>query len=115
MQEAQAPPDTIEKRMKDLVVGFNELEKTLLPSILDRNEAVKPLQFWMEEEERIINTQVQLICEDMDFDLLEDCIDKIVSTSTFLEAFERDANQIVVKYTPYKNKVEEVVKYTLYS
>ena len=38
-------------------------------------------------------------------------MDKIIGTSLFLESFERDANQVAVKYFPYSTKVKEVIDF----
>ena len=46
-----------------------------------------------------------------DYDLLVSCMDKIISTSSFLESFEREANWVVVKYKPYSVKVNEVINF----
>lgn len=38
-------------------------------------------------------------------------MDKIIFTRTFFESFEREANQEAVKYTPYREKVDEVMSF----
>ena len=38
-------------------------------------------------------------------------MEKIISTSSFLESFEREVNQVVVKYKPYSVKVNEVINF----
>lgn len=111
MQESQIQPESIERKIGELTRSFNELNDTLLPRIFDENGVIKPLQLWKEESERIINTQVELICEDLDTDLLENGMDKIICTGTFFESFEREANQVVVKYAPYRVKADEVMSF----
>lgn len=44
-------------------------------------------------------------------DMLEDSMDKIISTRSFFEIFEREANQVVVKYIPYRDKADEVMSF----
>lgn len=44
-------------------------------------------------------------------DMLEDNMEKIIPTRSFFESFEREANQVAVKYTPYRAKVDEVMSY----
>lgn len=61
MQEAQIFPENIERKIRELMRNFSELNKTLLLDIEDENGAVKHLQFWKEEAERVISTQVELI------------------------------------------------------
>ena len=46
-----------------------------------------------------------------DYDLLVRCIEKIISTRSFLESFEREVNQVVVKYKSYSVKVNEVINF----
>ena len=38
-------------------------------------------------------------------------MDKIIGTGSFFESFERDANQVAVKYLPYSTKVKEVIDF----
>lgn len=38
-------------------------------------------------------------------------MDKIISTGSFFESFEREANQVAVKYTLYRDKVDEFMSY----
>ena len=38
-------------------------------------------------------------------------MDKIISTSSFLESFEREANQVAINYKPYSVKVNEVINF----
>lgn len=109
MQESQILPENIERNIRELMKSFSELEQTLLPDIEDREGAVKPLQSWKEEVERVINTQVEMICDGLNMDMLEDSMDKIIATGIFFETFEREANQVVVKYIPYRAKADEVI------
>lgn len=60
---------------------------------------------------KVINSQVELICDKLDIDMLEDSMDKIINTCTFFETFERESSQVVVKYTPYRKKIGEVMNF----
>lgn len=90
---------------------FSELNEMLLLGIEDENGAIKSLQLWKEEAERVINTQVDLIYDELDIAMLEDSMDKIICTRTFFESFEREANEVTVRYTPYRAKADEVMSF----
>jgi hypothetical protein len=48
-----------------------------------------------------------LICDDSNYDLLINYMDKIIHTSAFLEKFE-EGNKVAVRYMPYSTKFNEV-------
>lgn len=104
MQEAQMLRDNIEKKIRELMRTFSKMNETLLPSIENENGEIKPLQLWKEEAERVINTQVDVICDDLGNAMLEDNMDKTIHTRSFFETFERKMNQIAIKYIPYRKK-----------
>lgn len=108
MQESQILLENIERKIGALMKSFSELEQTLLLDIKDREGVVKPLYSWKEEVERVINTQVEMICDGLNMDMLEDSMHKIIATWLFFETFEREANQVAVKYIPYRAKLDEV-------
>lgn len=111
MKEAEILPENIERKVRELMKSFCELKKNLLPDIEDEEGAVKPLQSWKEEVERVISTQVGLIYEGINMDMLEDSMDKIISTRSFFETFEREANQVAVKYIPFRAKDDDVMNF----
>lgn len=57
-------------------------------------------------------TQATLICESVDIDMLKDSMDKLSFTSAFLDAFDKEATQIVIKYGSYITKLDEFISYT---
>lgn len=52
-----------------------------------------------------------MICKGLSMDMLEDSMDKIISTGLFFETFEREANQVAVKYISYREKGDEVMSF----
>ena len=91
-----------------MVKKFDEWSDTLLPDIIDEQGNARSLQQWQDRYDEVINSQILLIFDDSDYDLSINCMDKIIHTSAFLENFEKEGNQVVVKYIPYSTKVNEV-------
>lgn len=43
--------------------------------------------------------------------MLEDSMDNIINTGTFFDTFEREVNQVAIKYTPYRMKTDKVMNF----
>ena len=111
LQSFQTLPDDLSRKITELVKNFNDWGNTLLPDIIDEKGEIRTLQQWQDQASKVINNQIKIICDDSDYDLLVNCMDKIIGTNSFLESFERDANQVAVKYLPYSTKVKEVIDF----
>ncbi|XP_059069368.1 uncharacterized protein LOC131859520 [Cryptomeria japonica] len=85
--------------------SVHALYSLLFNDIEDEEGAFKPLQSWKEEAERVISTQVELICERINMDMLEDSMDKIISTGSFFGTFEREANKDFATMSKAKNTI----------
>lgn len=107
----QALPDDLSKKIRELIKNFDDWDDTFLPDIMDTSGNVQTLQQWQEKAKEVINEQIKLICDDSNHDLLVNSMDKIINTSMFLESFEREANQVALKFTPYSTKMKEVMDF----
>lgn len=44
-------------------------------------------------------------------EILRSAMDKLTHTKNFLEDFDKEANKMVIKYSPYKSKANEVIAF----
>lgn len=60
----------------------------------------------------LVATKVALICERVDIGMLKDSMYNLSFKSSFFEDFDKEANQIVIRYDLYKTKLDKFISYT---
>lgn len=103
--------EPFEKKIKELVKSFHESHHGLLPSILRDDDSIKNLQEWKNETNKVISDQAMSICQKFDMETLKINMDMLVHVETILLEFNKEANKIVSKYAPYKQRANEVMNF----
>lgn len=110
-QKLQGYVSPLEQKIRELKDKFDEVDFQLLPDIQHTYDELKPLQMWKNQVETTIISQVVLICEKVDIDILKDALEKLSFIIKFLEDFDKESNSVMEKYSPYRKKMDEIINF----
>lgn len=58
-----------------------------------------------------IVSQAALICENVDIDMLKNTLEKLSFIISILEYFDKKANSVMEKYSPYRKNMDETIHF----
>ena len=95
-------PDVIENKLVELKILIEGCQDTLVPPILDAKKYIKKFTSWRDDAISQVNNIVKIIAKDMNMELFQEFISKLVNYELFYENFERKVTQATVNYNPYR-------------
>lgn len=111
IQEFKGKIEPLEAKIRELLKFFHEMNHGILPSILKDDGNIKTLEDWRKETNEVISKQSTLIYQGNVMSMLKKNMDMLSHTGVFLEEFDKEENQLVTKYSPYRTKADEIIKF----
>lgn len=96
---SQGLNEYLEVKIGALVKKFDDWNFGLLPDILNEKGEVKSLQEWKDQVAQVKTSQAKKICDEMDFIMLRNSMDRLMNTGAFLEEFDEE-NEVEIRYIP---------------
>ena len=97
--------------MVQLKGDFEGHKDIVVPPLLRNNQDIKEYGEWRNATVAQANTLTHRISQDVNMSLLQGILLQLVESDNFYENFIKEVNQATIKYTPYRNKVDQIAQH----
>lgn len=115
LKDFQILPDDMEAKWTELKGNFETFANFIVPLLLHIiggiTGSVKAYQEWSDETLDRVNLLMKRVLQENNMQLLQRTLNRLVNSDIFYDDFIKEVNQATIKYTPYRNKANQIAEH----
>jgi hypothetical protein len=105
----------MEAKWTELKGNFETFADSVVPPLLHSTGgitgSVMAYQLWRDETLERVKLLIKRVSEENNMQLLRRTLNRLVNCDIFYDDFIKEVNQATIKYTPYRNKANQIAEH----